>query len=177
MWWRSGYIYEERISFNEMITTTRLENGGGWWWNCSYMGHTCDLIRGDKSKGDLVAGGEQDVFLAGSSTPASVFLPGATLIHIIFMEHTITIVQIVKYCTQCALEIIQSMSRMKLSYNLSTICSLIMWGMDVHGQRQRVAHSFLLRSIGIKYRRFKTRSSFLPKSHIFLWEGLLGCYW
>ena len=72
------------------------------------MGHTCDLIRGDKSKGDLVAGGEQDVFLAGSSTPASVFLPGATLIHIIFMDHTITNVQIVKYCTQCALEIIHS---------------------------------------------------------------------
>ena len=91
------------------------------------MGHTCDLIRGDKSKGDLVAGGEQDVFLAGSSTPASVFLPGATLIHIIFMDYTITNVQIVKYCTQCALEIIQSaMSRMKLSYYLSTICSLIL---------------------------------------------------
>ena len=74
------------------------------------MEHTCDLIRGDKSKGDLVAGGEQDVFLAGSSTPASVFLPGATLIHIIFMDHTITNVQIVKYCTQCALEMIQSIN-------------------------------------------------------------------
>ena len=143
-----------------MITTTRLENGGGWWCYCSYRGHTCDLIRGDKSKGDLVAGGEQDVFLAGSSTPASVFLPGATLIHIIFMDHTITNVQIVKYCAQCAIEIIQSMSRMKLSYYLPTICSLILWGMDVHGQRQRVAHSFLLGSIGIKYRSIKTRSSF-----------------
>ena len=125
-------------------------------------------------KGDLVAGGEQDVFLAGSSTPASVFLPGATLIHIIFMDHTITNVQIVKYCTQCALKIIQSMSRMKLSYYLPTICSLILWGMDVHGQRQRVAHSFLLGSIGIKYRRNIRIGVVFYLSRIFFCERV---YW
>ena len=39
------------------------------------------VIRGDKSKGDLGARGWQDVFLAGSSTAGSVFLPVPTLIH------------------------------------------------------------------------------------------------
>ena len=41
----------------------------------------CSLIRGDKSKGDLGARGWLDVFLAGSSTAGSVFLPLPTLIH------------------------------------------------------------------------------------------------